>query len=210
MCARRHSESEGAWQAFDGDKGTRIAIGEAVLGVDELLAECHRFADESFERTLPLLKPGTRKPVTDAPRAGEGGGGKARASNITLRFRFYTHAAASGASTQNMAERVMAQSADDNSPLRLGCIVAGPAFKDIAGSWDTVQVPRRPAGVPSRGRAPSSRRNVRRIAMPTNLQRRIAMPTNLQRRIAMPTNLPRRIAMPTNLPRAALSDARAP
>ena len=34
--ARRHSESEGAWQAFDGDKGTRIAIGEAVLGVDEV------------------------------------------------------------------------------------------------------------------------------------------------------------------------------
>ena len=36
MRARRHSESEGAWQAFDGDKGTRIAIGEAVLGVDEV------------------------------------------------------------------------------------------------------------------------------------------------------------------------------
>jgi len=32
------------------------------------------------------------------------------------------------------------QTLDDNSALKLGCIVTGPAFEDIEGSWDTVQV----------------------------------------------------------------------
>mmetsp|Transcript_60934 Transcript_60934/g.139394 ORF Transcript_60934/g.139394 Transcript_60934/m.139394 type:complete len:723 (-) Transcript_60934:181-2349(-) len=123
---------------YDGDKGARIAIGEVVLTVDDILSECHGYGDESFERSFTLYKPGTRKPVTHQARGQDAS--KSRAATILLRFRFYTHASNMGVTTQHMAERVMMQSLDDISALKLGCIVTGPAFEDIEGSWDTVQV----------------------------------------------------------------------
>jgi hypothetical protein len=121
--------------AYEQDKSAKSPIGEVMLKVDDILSECRRSPGLEFERSYGLVKPVTHKPIFYKNNQDES---RLRQSEIVLKFRSFCHTTQQA--TPKLAEAVMREASDRNSPLRTGCIVTGPAFHDEGSSWETIRI----------------------------------------------------------------------
>jgi hypothetical protein len=128
--------------AYDEDKGIRTPIGEVMLKVDDVLSECRGNEALGFERCYGMFKVGSAKPVFFKKQQPQGRTQneettEARQSEIVIQLKSFTLATQHGMS--KLSDCVMKEANDSSSPLRLGCIVTGPAF-DEGRSWETLSI----------------------------------------------------------------------
>ena len=121
------------------DKGVKSVLGEIVVPVEDVLAECHSKHDEKFSCTYEICKVGTKKPVT-WKSSGMDGNPMLRKATLDLQFRFSTKQSQRKVMPSKMLETVVSQIRDEESSLIQTSFILGPSFQDVDGSWDTVDI----------------------------------------------------------------------